>query len=75
MSITITEIKQGTRIRFRDADYDPDTGNYWVGTVNGDPFLTFQDTNGKLSAWVPTYVSDSDKTIVVAGENIAGIEA
>ena len=70
----ITEITQGTRVRFRDADYDPDLGNCHVGIVNDQPFLTFQESNGKLFAWVPVHEQDGNRITVVAGANIVGVE-
>jgi hypothetical protein len=68
---TITEISMGTRIRFRDGDPD----DYSIGNVNATPFITFQDSNGELLAWVPVHVHDGNRNLVVRGDNILGVEA
>jgi hypothetical protein len=70
-----TEIRQGLTVRFRQIDYDPDLMNYWVGIVDGDPYVTFQETNGNLEAWIPVFVPEENQHLVVAGSNVAGIDS
>ena len=65
--MTVSELRQGCEVSFRNGD------EILRGIVNGTPWLFW---NGeRAQARVPVFVSNGNKCIDVAGENIVAVEA
>lgn len=63
----MSEIKNGTRLRFLDGGPDP-----IEGVCNGTPWVFWDGVNAQ--ARIPVYVPQENRCFDVAGENVFSVE-